>query len=94
MKSELPENSYFVVGGVGDSQLNMNVEGLLNADGIRVGLEDMYYWTAKRERLCTNIELLERIKNIMEILEIEAATPQEVREMLGLRSGNLVQAVY
>ena len=29
-----------------------------------------------------------------EILEIEAAAPQEVREMLGLRSSNLVQAVY
>jgi len=84
MRSELPENSYFVVGGVGDSQLNMNVEGLLNADGIRVGLEDMYFWSAKRERLCTNIEVLERTKTIMDILEIEAATPQEVREMLGL----------
>lgn len=94
MKNELPENSYFVVGGVGDSQLNMNVEGLLNADGIRVGLEDMYYWSAKRERLCTNIELLERIKNIMDILEIEPATSQEVRGILELKSNKLVQAIH
>jgi 3-keto-5-aminohexanoate cleavage enzyme len=94
MKNELPDNSYFVVGGVGDPQLHMNVEGLLNTDGVRVGLEDMYYWSAKRERLCTNIELLERIKTIMDILEVEAATPQEVREMLELGSNRLVQAIY
>ena len=30
MKNELPENSYFVVGGVGNAQLRMNIEGLLN----------------------------------------------------------------
>jgi uncharacterized protein (DUF849 family) len=85
MKNELPENSYFIVGGVGNSQLTMNVEGLLNANGVRVGIEDMYYFDENRTKLATNVELIKRIRSIADVLGLEVATPKEVRNMLQLR---------
>ena len=85
MKNELPDDSYFVVGGVGNYQLKMNVEGLLNANGVRVGIEDMYYYDENRTRLATNLELVKRIKLISDTLGLEIATPREVRNMLRLK---------
>lgn len=84
LKNELPEDSYFVVGGVGDSQLWCNIQGILVGNGVRIGLEDMYYWDHKRDRLCSNLELLDRIRTITDSLGYEVASPSEVREMLML----------
>lgn len=84
MRHELPDDSYFVVGGVGNAQLRMNVEGLLNANGIRIGLEDMYFWDWRRDKLCTNIEVLSRMKDIINSLGLEIASPEETRILLNL----------
>jgi 3-keto-5-aminohexanoate cleavage enzyme len=75
---------YWSVGGVGDCQLRMNVEAMLNGGGVRVGLEDNIYYDKERKRLATNIELVKRIYDIANYLGCEIATPTEVREMLGL----------
>ena len=84
MINELPENSVWSVGGVGDAQLKMNVNGIINGGGVRVGLEDNIYLTPKRDKLATNMELLERIHNITNALHLEIATPEEVRRILKL----------
>jgi uncharacterized protein (DUF849 family) len=86
MVNELPDHSIWSVGGVGDCQLKMNVTGMLNGGGVRVGLEDNIWWTPSRRRLATNMDLLRRIQTIAEALEMEIATPKQVRQMLGLQS--------
>jgi len=84
MINELPENSIWSVGGVGDSQLKMNIIGMANGGGVRVGIEDNIWMTPKRDKMATNMDLLARIHNIAQTLEIEIARPDEVREILQL----------
>lgn len=76
---------YWSVGGVGDCQLRMNVEAMLNGGGVRIGLEDNIFYDEKRTKLVSNVELVKRVYNIANILGLEIARPSEVREMLGLR---------
>ena len=76
---------YWSVGGVGDCQLRMNVEGMLNGGGVRLGLEDNIFYDEKRTKLASNVELVKRVYNIANDLGLEIARPSEVREMLGLR---------
>jgi 3-keto-5-aminohexanoate cleavage enzyme len=82
--NELPEGSIWSVGGVGDAQMKMNLNGMINGGGVRVGIEDNIWLTTKRDKLASNMDLLKRIYNIATALEIEIATPQEVRKALML----------
>jgi 3-keto-5-aminohexanoate cleavage enzyme len=84
MINELPEDSIWAVGGVGDAQLKMNVNGMINGGGVRVGLEDNIWLTPGRQKLATNMDLLQRIQTIAQALDIQTATPQEVRALLHL----------
>ena len=84
MINELPKNSYWVVGGVGDSQLMMNINGMVNGGGVRVGLEDNIWLTPKRDKLASNTDLLKRIYSIAQNLDLKIATPAQVRRMLKL----------
>jgi uncharacterized protein (DUF849 family) len=77
MINELPEDSIWAVGGVGDTQLKMNINGMINGGGVRVGLEDNIWLTP-------NMDLLERIYTIAQALSLEIATPSEVRGYLGV----------
>jgi uncharacterized protein (DUF849 family) len=51
---------------------------LLDFDGIRIGLEDNLYLNGKIK--ATNIQLLRRIHNIMNTLDIELLTSKEFKE--------------
>ncbi len=82
--SELPENSYWSVAGVGSRQKDMNALGTIMGDGIRIGLEDNIWLNESENILATNYTLLERAVKIAEILERPLATPDEVRQMLNL----------
>lgn len=83
--NELPEDSIWCVGGVGDAQLKMNINGMINGGGVRVGIEDNIWLTSRRKKLATNMELLKRIYHIAHALDLEIATPKEVREALNLK---------
>ena len=50
----------------------------------RVGLEDNIWFTPHRDKLATNMELLERIHAIAHHLNVQVATPREAREILAL----------
>jgi uncharacterized protein (DUF849 family) len=53
---------------------------------VRVGLEDSLY--AGKGRLATsNAEQVRLIRGIIESLSLDIATPEEAREMLGLKGG-------
>lgn len=82
--SELPENSFWSLGGIGNYQLNVNALGSIFADGIRIGLEDNIWFDEARTIKATNPMLLERILKIADTLGRSVATPDEVRKMLCL----------
>jgi uncharacterized protein (DUF849 family) len=85
MLSELPDDSVWSVAGIGDAQLKMNLNGMINGGGVRVGLEDNIWFSPAREKKATNLELLARIKTIADAMEITPATPAEVRHRLQLK---------
>ena len=78
IKSNLPTNSYTCLGGIGSQQLKSTTYGLLDFDGIRIGLEDNLYYKDKEKT--TNIELLKRAHRIMDELDMTHYTSNELRE--------------
>jgi len=78
IKLNLPENSYTCLGGIGSQQLKSTTYGLLDFDGIRIGLEDNLYFKDKEKT--TNMELLKRAHRIMNELDMTHYKPNELRE--------------
>lgn len=83
--SELPDESYFCVAGIGDAQLEMNALGIVMGNGARVGLEDNIWYDKARSVPATNTSLVERVVGVAQSLEREIASPRDVRSYLGLR---------
>ena len=79
IKANLPSNSYTCLGGIGSQQLKSNLYGLLDFDGVRIGLEDNLY--LKEKEKTTNIELLKRLHRIMNELDITHYTSKELKEL-------------
>jgi len=77
IKSAIPNNTIVCLGGIGDQQLRSNVLGLLDFDGVRVGLEDNLYY--KQKEKATNMQLLERVHRLMSELEMKLMTSSELR---------------
>lgn len=82
--SELPPDSIWSVGAVGDAQVTMNAVGVACADGVRVGIEDNIYLDEDRTVLATNADLVGRIRRIADGLGRPLASPAETRTRLGL----------
>ena len=78
IKYNLPANSYTCLGGIGSQQLKSTTYGLLDFDGIRIGLEDNLYYKDKEKT--TNIQLLKRAHRIMNELNMEHYTSNELKE--------------
>ena len=78
IKTNLPANSYTCLGGIGSQQLKSTTYGLLDFDGIRIGLEDNLYYKDKEKT--TNMELLKRAHRIMNELDMTHYTSNELRE--------------
>lgn len=70
----------------GKFQMPMCTAGLLLGGNVRVGLEDSL-WLEKGIRAKTSAEQVAKIRRIAGELGIETATPDEAREILGLRQG-------
>jgi uncharacterized protein (DUF849 family) len=82
--SQLPDDTYWSLGGIGKSQLKANITALLNGGGIRIGLEDNIYFDRSKTVLAENIGLLKRISTVANTLELTPFTPSEVRKLLNL----------
>lgn len=80
----LPKQSYWAVGGIGNTQLAANTLGIIFGDGIRTGVEDNLWFDQNRHELASNYGLVERVKLLANIHERNIASPREVRDMLGL----------
>jgi 3-keto-5-aminohexanoate cleavage enzyme len=77
--NNLPNNTKVCIGGIGKDQLKSNILGLMYSDGVRIGLEDNLYYTDKVKT--TNLELLSRIKRIMDELEMSIMCPSEFKSL-------------
>lgn len=89
MIKDLPKESIWSVGGVGNSQLQMNALSIVAGGGVRIGLEDNIWYDTDRTKLATNRDLVERIILIAQALDCEPYTPDEARAILGLKGGCL-----
>jgi uncharacterized protein (DUF849 family) len=78
IKNNLPSNPFTCLGGIGSQQLKSTTYGLLDFDGIRIGLEDNLYYKGKEKT--TNMELLKRAHRIMNELDMKHYTSKELRE--------------
>ena len=84
MVNELPQESVWSAGGIGNHQLSMNAMALLSDGGVRVGLEDNIWFDEKRTRLATNSDLIARILVIADALGLQPYDDMEARNVLGL----------
>jgi 3-keto-5-aminohexanoate cleavage enzyme len=83
MVDHLPKGAVFNVSAIGSAQLPATAQALVLGGHVRVGLEDNLYY-AKGD-LATNVRLMERMVRIARELGFEPATPEEAREIMGLK---------
>jgi 3-keto-5-aminohexanoate cleavage enzyme len=69
---------------IGAHQLQGVTYGLLKGGNVRVGMEDNIYYSYG-ELAKSNAQLVERMARIIRELEMDVATSEEAREILGLR---------
>ena len=84
MVNELPKESIWSVGGVGNPQLRMNILSLVSGGGVRVGIEDNIWFDEERTQLSTNFNLVKRIISIAETIGKLPYSPMEARDLLQL----------
>ena len=83
MVNLLPRDSVFCVSGIGTAQLPSAMHSLLLGGHVRVGLEDNLYYS--QGELATNLQLTERVVRLVREMGFEPATPEEAREIMGLK---------
>jgi uncharacterized protein (DUF849 family) len=76
--------------GAGRHQMPLVTQAALMGGNVRVGLEDSLY-LGKGELATSNADQVKLIRNILESLGLEIATPDEARAMLGLKGQAAVQ---
>jgi 3-keto-5-aminohexanoate cleavage enzyme len=82
----LPEGSIWSACGIGRGQLDVNLLSLVAGGHVRTGLEDNVYYR-RGELAISNAQLVERVVRIAGEYGRSVASPDEARELLGLRPG-------
>jgi 3-keto-5-aminohexanoate cleavage enzyme len=81
----IPEDTIFSTLGVGKIQHSLGTMGMILGGNVRVGLEDNIYYK-KGELAKSNAQLVARIVRIARELGKEPCTPDEARQLLGLKT--------
>ena len=81
---DLPPGCTWSVAGIGRQQLHMAMAAIAMGGHVRVGLEDNLYYS--KGRLARNEELVARVARISEEAGRPVATPDQAREILGLKA--------
>ncbi len=84
------QNYQFSVLGAGRHQLPLATIAAIMGGNVRVGLEDSIY-LEKGVKAKTGADQVKKIRRILEELSLQIATPDEAREMLGLKGSSKVQ---
>lgn len=79
----------FSILAAGRHQMRFGTMGAIMGGNVRVGLEDSIY-LAKGQLARSNAEQVTRIRDILEGLSLEIASPDEARARLQLKGGDLV----
>ena len=80
---------YWSVLAAGRHQLNFVTMSAIMGGNVRVGLEDSLY-AGKGKLATSSAQQVRIIRSVLENLSLEIATPQEARELLGLKGGDQV----
>jgi 3-keto-5-aminohexanoate cleavage enzyme len=83
MSRQLPNTATYSVAGIGRGQLNVTTASIMLGGHVRVGLEDNIYYA--KGKLGANHEFVARARKLAESLQREVASPDEAREILGLK---------
>lgn len=75
--------------GAGASQMKIAAMAAAQGGNVRVGLEDSL-WISKGQLAKTNAEQVRRVREILEGLGLEVATPDEARQILQLKGKHKV----
>lgn len=75
--------------GAGRNQIPLATIGAAMGANVRVGLEDSL-WIGPGQLAASNAEQVNRIRTILEALNLEVATPDEARALLRLKGGGEV----
>jgi uncharacterized protein (DUF849 family) len=84
MRDHLPKNAAWSAFGISRAEFPMAAVTVAAGGNVRVGLEDNLY-LGKGQLAPSNAALVERAATIIELLDAAVATPQEAREIFGLR---------
>jgi 3-keto-5-aminohexanoate cleavage enzyme len=84
MKDSIPSDATFSVAGIGKYEFPLAELSIKNGGHVRVGLEDNIY-LEKGVLAKGNKELVEKVVSIAKRYGREIATPNEAREILGIR---------
>ena len=84
LKSLLPENCTWGALGIGKGHLPIMYAALALGGHVRVGMEDNVFYS-KGVLAKSNVEFVERTKRIVQELNKEIASPDEARQILGLK---------
>jgi uncharacterized protein (DUF849 family) len=83
------DHYHWSVLGAGRSQMPIAAMSAAMGGNVRVGLEDSL-WLGKGTFAPTNASQVAQVRKIIEGLGLEVATPDEAREILALKGGDLV----
>jgi uncharacterized protein (DUF849 family) len=83
------DHYHWSVLGAGRSQMPIAAMSAAMGGNVRVGLEDSL-WLGKGTFAPTNASQVVQVRKIIEGLGLEVATPDEAREILSLKGGDLV----
>ena len=83
LMESLPSNARWNVSIIGEPHVRLSTMAILLGGNVRVGIEDNIYYS--RGVLGTNAQQVERIVKIARMLGRDIATPDEARQILGLK---------
>ena len=75
---EISEDHYV---GLAGYQLPVNATAIAMGYSVRVGIEDNIWWDGHRTSPCTNIDLIKRIHELINLNQIEFITAREFGEI-------------
>ncbi len=79
--NEIPKDHFISLAGLGSNQLPVNSTAISMGYGVRIGIEDNIWWDEKRSRPVSNIELIKRSHELIEINQKTFFNPKEFGEL-------------
>jgi uncharacterized protein (DUF849 family) len=80
----LPAGTIWAAAGIGRTQTDAAVLGIVHGNGVRIGLEDNIWLDRERNALATNEQLVKRVADLANLLGRPPAKPAQVRAALGM----------